>query len=267
MRGSDPGPWPARRNPDVVTNGSGWMSRSESSSGSSSGSSWVVVSSIPQRVGGSDRHRVARRLRQTGAVTRPRLVLASSSPRRRDILDRLELHYDVEPADLDERAHPGEEPRAYVERLAREKAEARSGPDTVAIGCDTAVVLDGEILGKPRDPAHAAEMLTRMADRTHEAITGVAVVRRTGTGPPGIHTGTSTTTVHFGPLPAERIAWYLDTGEPDDKAGAYGIQGAAALFADHIEGSTTNVMGLPLPLLDRLCADAGIDLLSFRSGS
>ena len=154
--------------------------------------------------------------------------------------------------------------RRWVERLAREKAAARSRPDTVVIGCDTAVVVDDEILGKPLDRADAAAMLERLAGRTHLAITGVAVVRWTGRAGE-TRSATTATSVRVGAIPAERVDWYLDTGEGDDKAGAYGLQGAAALFADDIEGSVTNVIGLPLPLLDRLCTEAGVDLLSFRS--
>jgi len=169
----------------------------------------------------------------------------------------------VEPADLDESVRPGEQPAAYVERLAREKAATALRPGVVVIAADTAVVRDGEILGKPTDRSDTIRMLTSMAGRSHHAVSGVAV-SFVELGEARIVAGVETTTVSMQELSAERIAWYADSGEPDDKAGAYGLQGAASLFADRIEGSVTNVIGLPLALLDELFVDLDLNLLDFR---
>lgn len=191
------------------------------------------------------------------------LVLASGSPRRRELLGRLGIVPLVEPADLDESVRPGEQPAAYVERLAREKAATALRPGVVVIAADTAVVRDGEILGKPTDRSDTIRMLTSMAGRSHHAVSGVAV-SFVELGEARIVAGVETTTVSMQELSAERIAWYADSGEPDDKAGAYGLQGAASLFADRIEGSVTNVIGLPLALLDELFVDLDLNLLDFR---
>lgn len=193
-----------------------------------------------------------------------RLVLASSSPRRREILGRLGLGFDTTPADLDETPRAGETPVAYVERLAVEKATAVAEAGTVVIGADTTVALDGEILAKPVDRVDAAAMLQRLSGRGHEVITGVAVVVAAPSGAVSVHHDHEVSTVTVRTLTPERIAWYVATGEADDKAGAYGLQGAAGLFADEVTGSVSNVIGLPLGLLDDLCARAGIDLLGFR---
>jgi septum formation protein len=199
-----------------------------------------------------------------GGMATRRLVLASSSPRRREILDRLDLDYTTAPAGLDETPRPGEDPVDYVERLAAEKAGAVADAGTVAIGADTTVVLDGEILGKPVDRADAASMLGRLAGRSHQVVTGVAVVVAEAGGPPTLACGHESTLVRVRRLPADRLDWYLGTGEADDKAGAYGLQGAAGLFADDVTGSVSNVIGLPMGLLDDLCRRARIDLLDFR---
>jgi septum formation protein len=243
--------------------------------GSSSGSviaSSAVASGDGSVEGGSSIPRgYSRRRRERwrhggtlGPVPPPRLVLASSSPRRREILDRLGLAYAVAPADLDETPRPGEEPIVYVERLAAAKANAVAEPGTVVIGADTTVVLDGEILGKPTDPDDAAAMLLRISGRDHEVITGVAVAVVPASGVVVVHHDHEVSTVRVRPLTPERVAWYVATGEAADKAGAYGLQGAAGLFADHVTGSVSNVIGLPMGLLDDVCTRAGVDLLAFR---
>ncbi|MBT5137820.1 MAG: septum formation protein Maf [Acidimicrobiaceae bacterium] len=191
------------------------------------------------------------------------LVLASGSPRRRELLERLGIVPLIEPADLDESVRPGEQPAAYVERLAREKAATALRSGVVVIAADTAVVRDNEILGKPTDQSDTIRMLTSMSGRSHQAVTGVTV-SLVELGEPRIVAGVETTIVSMEELSAERIAWYADSGEPDDKAGAYGLQGAASLFADRIEGSVTNVIGLPLALLDELFVELDLNLLDFR---
>ena len=191
------------------------------------------------------------------------LVLASGSLRRRELLERLGIVPLIEPADLDESVRPGEQPAAYVERLAREKAATARRSGVVVIAADTAVVRDDEILGKPTDRSDTIRMLTSLSGRSHQAVTGVTV-SLVELGEPRIVAGVETTIVSMEELSAERIAWYVDSGEPDDKAGAYGLQGAASLFADRIEGSVTNVIGLPLALLDELFVELDLNLLDFR---
>lgn len=191
------------------------------------------------------------------------LVLASSSPRRQEILGRLGVHPLIEPADIDETPLSGEAAPAYVERLAVEKAATASRQGVVVLAADTAVVLDGVILGKPDDPAHAAEMLRSLSGRSHEVVSGVAVL--VGNDQARAASAVERTVVTISALSDSRIAWYAGSGEPDDKAGAYGLQGAAGIFADRIDGSATNVIGLPLPLVDRLFAEVGLDLLDFRA--
>jgi septum formation protein len=179
-----------------------------------------------------------------------RLVLASASPRRRELLARLGLEPEVRPAGVDETPRAGEAAVPYVLRLAGEKAAAV--PGDLVLAADTAVVLDGEILGKPDGPAGAARMLEALSGRTHLVHTGVAV--RSGA---TTSSAVSTSSVTFAPLTAADIAWYVATGEPFDKAGAYAVQGAGGLFVVAIEGSFSNVVGLPLHLLPRLFAAAG----------
>lgn len=177
------------------------------------------------------------------------LVLASASPRRADLLRAAGYDFEVAPADVDESVLPGESPRAYVERLAIAKARRvtcrESG--TTALGADTTVVVEGAILGKPEDAADAARMLEMLSGRTHEVLTGVALRR-------GEHvvSDVAVTQVHFLPLSAAVIAWYVDTGEPMGKAGAYAIQGHASRFIDWIQGSYSNVVGLPVHMVDAL---------------
>ncbi|QGG96832.1 Maf family protein [Actinomarinicola tropica] len=181
------------------------------------------------------------------------LVLASASPRRLDLLRQAGVEPAVEPADVDETSPPGATPESLAVGLARTKAQevaaGHAGEDLVVLGADTVVVVDGRILGKPTDADDAARMLSALSGRTHHVVTGVALVdARTGRTVDGL----ARTDVRMRHLDAEEVAAYVATGEPLDKAGAYGIQGLAAVFVEGIEGDYTNVVGLPLPLVDVL---------------
>ena len=188
-------------------------------------------------------------------MTLPVVILASQSPRRRELLTLVGIPHLVRPADIDERYLPGEEPAAHAERLAREKAAvvARGEPDAVVIGSDTIVVVDGDVLGKPTDAAHAAEMLRRLAGRSHTVMTAVAVQWRGEE-----RSAVEQVGVTFGPLDDARIAAYIATGEPMDKAGAYGIQGFGATIVERVDGDYFSVMGLPLYRLARLMGELGL---------
>lgn len=170
------------------------------------------------------------------------LVLASSSPRRADLLSSVGLEFEVEPANVDETPHPGEAPSEYVRRVALDKARAVAGPGRFVLAADTTVDLDGEILAKPSDNADARRMLSRLSGMDHFVHTGVAVCA--GLQPACIEV--VTTAVRFTDLSPEVIDWYVATGEAADKAGAYAIQGRAAAFVESVDGSVTNVIGLPL---------------------
>ena len=182
----------------------------------------------------------------TDVTVPPRLILASASPRRAELLRAAGFEFDVIPADIDESVHAGEAPAPYVERVARAKAIAvqRRHPDRIVVAADTTVVVDGEILGKPADTTDARRMLAMLAGRTHEVITGVAIAA-------GDHleSARDTTLVEFAPLTASWIDWYVATAEPMDKAGAYAIQGLASRFVTRIAGSYSNVVGLPVALV------------------
>ncbi|MFT7474684.1 MAG: septum formation protein [Verrucomicrobiales bacterium] len=169
------------------------------------------------------------------------LILASGSPRRLALLEQLGLSPVVRPADIDETPLPNEMPAAHVERLALEKGAAVDAePGDTVISADTIVTIDGALLGKPRDRAHATTMLRRLSGRTHQVMTGVAVRSNGDT-----TSFVETTSVHFAKLSEDDIAWYVDTGEPFDKAGAYALQGRGGAFVIGIEGSYDNVIGLP----------------------
>jgi septum formation protein len=188
-------------------------------------------------------------------MTAPRVVLASQSPRRRELLTLVGIAHTVRPADIDEAYRPGEQPAAHAERLAREKAAvvAHDEPDALVIGSDTIVVVDGEVLGKPRDEAQAARMLARLAGRAHVVMTGVAVRRR------GVErSAVEEVGVTFHPLTAAEIDAYVATREPMDKAGAYGIQGFGATIVARVDGDYFAVMGLPLQRLVRLMGEVGV---------
>jgi septum formation protein len=171
------------------------------------------------------------------------LILASSSPRRRDLLTQAAIRFDVLPANIDETRHPNESPTAYVQRLALEKAQAIHAlqPNATILGADTTVVVDQKILNKPANLADAERMIRALSNRTHQVHTGIAIVT-----PTTQRTHIETTTVFFAPIPAADLAHYLSTGDGLDKAGAYGIQGYAARWITRIEGDFFNVVGLPI---------------------
>jgi len=171
------------------------------------------------------------------------LVLASASPRRAELLAAAGFRFECLAVDVDERVWQGETPERYVRRLASAKAAraATLRPDAIVLGADTAVVVDGEILGKPCDDGEAARMLLRVAGRAHDVLTGVSL--RSG----AIEVGSvATTVVVFAPLTPAEIRWYVGSGEGRDKAGAYAIQGLASRFITRLEGSYSNVVGLPV---------------------
>jgi len=186
----------------------------------------------------------------------PRLVLASASPRRARILRELGVSFRVEVSNQDESLRPGEDGAAAVERLARAKglAVARA-KDLPVLAADTEVLCDGRILGKPADERDAVAMLRRLAGRAHEVVTGVCVVAG------GVaRSGVERSVVRFAPMNEEELRWYAATGEPLDKAGGYHVDGKGALFIETIEGSPSNVAGLPVRLLLRLVREAGLEL-------
>ena len=184
-----------------------------------------------------------------------RLVLASGSPRRRELLQLAGLEAVVRPADVDETQHDGEDPISYVVRLAKLKACAvPAAEDEVVLAADTTVVLDGQILGKPRDAEDAVAMLQRLRGRAHTVSTGVAVAQPSG----AVAETVVTTDVVMAPISDAAIHAYVDGGEPLDKAGAYGIQGQAAAFIARISGSWTNVVGLPVVETLEMLRDAGV---------
>jgi septum formation protein len=191
------------------------------------------------------------------ARTQPRVILASQSPRRRDLLDLVGIRHEVRPADVDEAVRPAEAPDVYTERLAREKARAIAvlEPDAVVIAADTTVVIDDEILGKPAHAAEARAMLRRLAGRTHEVFTGIAVRRGAEAREAA---GVERVLVTFRPLDDAEVAAYVATGEPMDKAGAYGIQGYGATIVERIEGDYFAVMGLSLLRTVTLLREVGI---------
>ena len=183
-----------------------------------------------------------------------RVILASQSPRRRELLTLVGIAHEVRPADVDETPLPGEAPAPHAERLARSKAEtlAVRHPDALVIAADTIVVIDGAILGKPRDIQDAAAMLGRLAGREHTVLTAVAVARAGR-----VHSAVERVAVWFRALSSGEIAAYVATGEPMDKAGAYGIQGYGATIVERIDGDYFAVMGLPLLRVVRLARELG----------
>ena len=189
-----------------------------------------------------------------GALT-DRVVLASSSPRRRELLTMVGIAHEVIPADIDEAYLPGEAPLVHAQRLASSKAQtiARTAPDALVIGADTIVVIDGQVLGKPRDDAHAATMLRQLSGRTHEVFTAVAVARGAR-----LESAVEVVSVTFRVLTENEIDAYIATREPMDKAGAYGIQGYGATIVQRIDGDFFAVMGLSLVRLVRLMAAHGV---------
>jgi septum formation protein len=186
------------------------------------------------------------------------LILASASPRRAELLTAAGIPFEVRPAHIDERIQPGEDATAYAARVAREKARivhAQSNGRPV-LAADTVVVVDGQILGKPTDAEDAKRMLRLLSGRTHEVLTAVALMSEDPAG--SLLTGAEVTTVEFMLLNKAEIEWYVATGEPSDKAGAYAIQGVASRFVTRIVGSYSNVVGLPVALVYAMCSRAGI---------
>ncbi len=178
-----------------------------------------------------------------------RLILASNSPRRRELLQNAGFEFDVRPSGIEETRLPGESPEDFARRLARDKAldvARQSNPGSLVLGADTIVTLNGEILEKPADAADAARMLRTLSGRTHRVITGVCLVRAPETVLAWRHESTSVT---FKNLAADEIDSYVASGEPFDKAGGYAIQGLASRFVPRIEGCYFNVVGLPVPLV------------------
>jgi len=182
------------------------------------------------------------------------LVLASASPRRADLLRAAGINFAVRAADVDETRLAGEPPEAYVIRLARAKAAAVARGGESVLGSDTTVVVGGEILGKPLDGPDAGRMLRLLSGRWHEVLTGVALRRRGE-----VRAEVATTRVKFAPLSAAEIEWYVATGEPFDKAGAYAIQGFGSRFVERIEGSYSNVVGLPVEVVYRMFKEWATD--------
>ena len=188
-------------------------------------------------------------------MSKCRVVLASSSPRRRDLLNLVGIEHEVRPADIDETMRARETPRRHAERLAREKASAIAtrDPNLITIGADTIVVINRKVLGKPADAAHAAAMLRQLSGREHTVVTAVAVSRGKK-----LRSAVEEVRVKFRRLRDEEIDAYVATGEPMDKAGAYGIQGYGATIVECVNGDYFSVMGLPLARLVGLLRDVGV---------
>lgn len=188
------------------------------------------------------------------------MILASQSPRRRELLGQMGFSFTVRPAKGEELAHPELTPAQLVEELARQKAlevSAEAASDDVVVAADTVVAIDGVVLGKPRDKAQAAEMLSALSGREHTVYTGVAVKRGET-----LLVEHEATQVRFRPLTEREIDLYIQTGEPMDKAGSYGIQGYGALLVEGIRGDYFNVVGLPICRLGRMLAQVGEDALA-----
>jgi septum formation protein len=180
-------------------------------------------------------------------VLKDRIILASKSPRRAEILRAVGWEFETQAANIDETRHESEDAISYVKRLAQEKAAtiAQRVPDGVVLGADTVVVIGGEILGQPRDDEDARRMLTLLSGKWHEVLTGVALVRCESE----TLIDHESTRVRFCELSREEIDWYVSTGEPRDKAGAYAIQGRGGIFIEGIEGDYFNIVGLPVRLV------------------
>ena len=187
-----------------------------------------------------------------------RIVLASRSPRRADLLRAAGFSFDVFPVDVDERFGQGEKPEHAVTRLAETKASAAaaSHPDALVVGADTTVVIGGEVLAKPADADDATRMLRLLSGRTHDVLTGLCVC-----GGSRRLTHVEPTRVRMGRMSEAEIAWYVSTGEPFDKAGAYAVQGLASRFVEGIDGSYSNVVGLPISSVCDLLKELGCDIL------
>jgi septum formation protein len=186
-----------------------------------------------------------------------RVILASASPRRRDLLEQMGVQPVVRPSDIDESVLPGEAAEYYVRRLSAAKAMAiAADPTDLVIAADTTVDLDGRILGKPADADEARAMLRSLSARTHRVHTGVTLRLGDRTA-----TDVTTTLVTFAPITDQALEWYLGTGESFDKAGGYAVQGQAAVFVASVKGSVSNVVGLPLTTVVALARSLGVDHL------
>jgi len=192
-------------------------------------------------------------LLQAKTLDLPQLILASASPRRSEILKAVGWKFEKQVVDLDETELENENPADYVVRLAREKALAVAGKieNGLILGADTTVVIENEIIGKPKDLADAAKMLGKLSGRWHEVLTGVAIVKKND-GKTEIQADLERTKVKFYSLSDSEINYLVERGEPLDKAGAYAVQGVAALFIERIEGDYWNVVGLPVQLVYKL---------------
>ena len=190
----------------------------------------------------------------------PRLILASSSPRRAELLKAVGVEIEIIPSQIQERPHVGEAPSDYIMRLARAKVVsiARNRNQGLVLGADTIVVLDGQILEKPEGSEDAARILRLLSGRWHAVMTGVALYDAATRREVADY---DKTLVRFAPLSDREIEWYVKSEEPLDKAGAYGIQGLASLFVEEIAGNYSNVVGLPLPLVYRLCRRLGYSFI------
>lgn len=185
------------------------------------------------------------------------LILASQSPRRKELLGFLHIPFVIRAADIDETMDTAKPPEAEVARVSRAKAEAIvRNPGDIVIAADTIVVCDGQVLGKPHSPEHAASMLTMLSGRAHQVMTGLTVLRDGKA-----LTCTECTDIYFRPLSEREIQNYVATGEPMDKAGGYAIQGGAALFAQHMVGDYYNVMGLPVCKLWQLLCQIAPEIM------
>lgn len=189
-----------------------------------------------------------------------KLVLASGSPRRRELLAALNLQFEVRLPDIDETRFPDETPGTYVERIARAKAIAVAGSDEIIVAADTTVVFEGKVMGKPGHPEEARSMLRRLQGARHEVLTGLAVSSHGET-----HSLADATEVEMMSMTDEEIAAYVAGGEPMDKAGAYALQGEGGVFVTSVHGSPSTVVGLPIHQLPRLLGRVGVELSQFRS--
>jgi septum formation protein len=188
-----------------------------------------------------------------------RIILASASPRRAELLRAAGIDFDVMPAKVDESVHASETPNAYVRRVAEAKVRALAGraEGRIVLAADTTVVIEGEMLGKPIDDQDAKRMLRMLSGRSHDVLTAVALYRGPGGSAPLETVAVERTQVEFAPLTDSEIDWYVATGEPRDKAGAYAIQGYGSRFVTHINGSYANVVGLPVALVMEMFKAAG----------
>ena len=190
-----------------------------------------------------------------------RLVLASGSPRRKELLDRLRLDFEVRASDVDETRLPEEQPASYVERVARAKAGAVADEGLIVVAADTAVVHEGKVMGKPGHPEEARSMLRRLQGDSHEVLTGLAVAWLDGA--LRLESLVDVSKVTMLPMTEEEIAWYVGTGEPLDKAGGYALQGMGGMYVSKVVGSPSTVVGLPIHLLGRLVAATGVEVTRF----